>query len=272
VLMRWFDPAGWLSLAAEHRVARSSVVPSMLTMIMAQPVEDHDLSELRYIGSGGAPLAVDLAERVEKRLGVEVLEGYGCTESSAVISSTPPGRRKLGTVGRPLPGLDVQVLDPSTGEPVGPGQDGEITVAGPGVMVGYWHSPDATAFAVRDGRLHTGDIGHLDGDGYLCVVDRIKDLIIRGGFNVYPRDVEDALTLHPAVALAAVVGRPDPHSGEEVVAYVQLAPGAEVTVDELMAHAKATLSAVKYPREIHILDTLPLTSVGKLDRKALRSS
>jgi long-chain acyl-CoA synthetase len=139
------------------------------------------------------------------------------------------------------------------------------------VLSGYWQAPDATAAALRDGWLYTGDIGHVDEDGYLYVVDRKKDLIIRGGFNVYPRDVEDVLLTHPAVAQAAVVGRPDPRLGEEVVGFVALRDGVSATPDELVAHARAQLAATKYPREIRIVPAVPLTSVGKLDRKRLRT-
>ena len=138
-------------------------------------------------------------------------------------------------------------------------------------MTGYWNDPEATAHALRDGWFHTGDVGHLDEDGYLFVVDRMKDIIIRGGFNVYPRDVEEVLIAHPAVAVCAVVGRPDEQSGEEVVAFVQLNAGASATPEELIAYAREHLSAVKYPREVHLVEQLPLTSIGKLDRKALRT-
>ena len=140
----------------------------------------------------------------------------------------------------------------------------------PGVLSGYWQSPEATAAALSGGWLHTGDIGRLDADGYLYVVDRKKDLIIRGGFNVYPRDVEDVLLAHPAVAQAGVVGRPDPRLGEEVVAFAMLRPGASATPEELIEHTRAHLAATKYPREITIVPMVPLTSVGKLDRKKLR--
>jgi long-chain acyl-CoA synthetase len=152
-----------------------------------------------------------------------------------------------------------------------PGVDGEICVRSPTLMSGYWHDDEATAHALRDGWFHTGDIGHLDDDGYLFVVDRMKDVIIRGGFNVYPRDVEEVLMIHPAVAFAAVVGRPDVEHGEEVVAFVTLHEGAAVTSDELVGWARERLSAVKYPRELHVVADLPLTSIGKLDRKALRA-
>jgi long-chain acyl-CoA synthetase len=138
-------------------------------------------------------------------------------------------------------------------------------------MLGYWRSPEATAQALRDGWLHTGDVGYLDQDGYLFIVDRKKDLIIRGGFNVYPRDVEDALAEHPAVQMAAVVGRPDVLHGEEIVAFVALAAEAEASPDELIAWARRRIGAYKYPREVHLVETIPLTAVGKIDRKALRA-
>jgi long-chain acyl-CoA synthetase len=150
------------------------------------------------------------------------------------------------------------------------GEEGEICVRGAGVMRGYWHAPELTARTVRDGWLHTGDVGRFDEDGFLYVVDRLKDLIIRGGFNVYPRDVEDTLLEHPAVQVAACVGRPDPERGEEVVAVVQLAPGREATGDELVEFAKGRMAKYKYPREVVVLDAVPLTGVGKINRRAVR--
>jgi long-chain acyl-CoA synthetase len=271
VLMRWFDPDGWVALAERHRVHRSTIVPAMAQMLLAKPLEDADLTALRYLSVGAAPLAVETIAEIERRLpGVEVLEGYGCTESGAVISTNPPGERRVGTVGRPLPGYQVRIVD-DAGQELPAGADGEITVRGPGVMAGYWKAPAATETALRGGWLHTGDIGHLDADGFLSVVDRKKDLVIRGGFNVFPRDVEDVLVRHPAVAMAGVVGRPDERLGEEVVAYVSLRPGAQVTPAELIEFARAQLAPTKYPREVHLLDALPLTSVGKLDRKLLRA-
>jgi long-chain acyl-CoA synthetase len=168
-----------------------------------------------------------------------------------------------------MPGCEVTIRD-DAGQVLPTGEDGEICVRSPGVLSGYWNAPEATAAALHGGWLYTGDIGHLDADGYLYVVDRKKDLIIRGGFNVYPRDVEDVLLTHPAVAQAGVVGRPDPRLGEEVVAFAALRPGATVSPEELVEHAKAHLAATKYPREVRIVPFVPLTSVGKLDRKRLR--
>ncbi|MCU1693225.1 MAG: hypothetical protein JWM64_2316 [Frankiales bacterium] len=272
VLMRWFDPASFLTLVEQERVQQAALIPSMIAMLLAQPLEDHDLSSLERVSSGGAPLALELAHELERRVpGLEVREGYGCTESSALISAQPPEERRLGSVGKPVQGVTVRIEGPQ-GEVLPAGQDGEVCVRGPVLMQGYWKAPEATAETLRDGWLHTGDVGHLDDDGYLYVVDRLKDLVIRNGFNVYPRDVEDVLLAHPAVAAAAVVGRPDPRVGEEVVAFVQLAPGATATPDELIAFSREHISAAKYPREVRIVDAVPLTSVFKTDRKALRAS
>ena len=263
VLMRWFDPERWLGLAQEHRTQIVAVVPSMLQLLLALPVEDYDLSELKYIVSGGAPLPTDTAEELLRRLPhVEIREGYGLTETAALVSSTPPGQGRLGSVGKPVPGVDVRID--------GDDDVGEICVRSRSVMLGYWQAPDETAKAIEDGWLHTGDLGYLDPDGYLYVVDRKKDLIIRGGFNVFPRDVEEALLEHPSVAAAGVVGRPDNAHGEEVVAFVELTSD-EVSTDDLIAFCKERIGGYKYPREVHVVSTLPRTPVGKLDRKALRA-
>jgi long-chain acyl-CoA synthetase len=268
-LMRWFDPASWMSLVETHRIQTSALVPSMIQMLLGQPLEDHDLSCLERISSGAAPLAADVIAEFERRVpSAEIREGYGCTESSALISAQPREERKIGSVGKPVPGVTVRI-ELADGTDAGPGEDGEICVGGSTLMQGYWQSPEATEFALRDGWLHTGDVGHVDADGWLFIIDRIKDLIIRNGFNVYPRDVEDVLLAHPAVAAAAVVGRPDPKVGEEVIAFVQLS-GA-VTPEELIAFSKEHLGAYKYPREVRVVDAIPLTSVMKTDRKVLRS-
>jgi long-chain acyl-CoA synthetase len=271
VLLRWFDPVKFLELTAEHRLQISAAVPSMLQLLLAQPLEQHDLSSLRYVGSGGAPLAPKVEAEFRRRVpSVSIRQGYGLTETAALISTNPPGRERSGSVGLPVPGCKVQIVD-DAGRELAPGLPGEVCCSSPGVMRGYWRSPETTAEALRGGRLHTGDIGYLDGDGYLFIVDRKKDLIIRGGFNVYPRDVEDALVEHPAVQLAAVVGRPDEVHGEEIVAFVSLHEEQASTPDELIAWARQRIGGYKYPRELQIVDAVPLTSVGKIDRKALRS-
>lgn len=271
VLQRWFDPVGLLTAIAQERLQRAALVPSMIQMLLAQPLESYDLSSLAFIGSGGAPLAPEVLVELESRVpGVTVMEGYGLTESGAVVSTQPPGARKVGTVGRPIPGYTLRLVD-DAGTEVPAGEPGEVTVRGAGVMRGYWNAPEASAETLAGGWLHTGDIGVVDADGYLSIVDRKKDLIIRGGFNVFPRDVEDAMLTHPAVTSAAVVGRPDARVGEEVVAFVALSPGSTVTAEELVAHARTKVAANKYPREVRIVDAIPLTSVLKTDRKKLRA-
>ena len=271
ILMRWFDPVEWLRLAQDLGCHRGTVVPSMLQILLGQPLEDYDLSSLQYLTCGAAPLAPEVgAEFIRRVPSVKITEGYGCTESGAVISVNPPDAPKIGTVGKVIPGYEM-VLRNDDGTPSAPGEPGEVTVRAPGVMQGYWRAPEATTAAIKDGWLYTGDIGTLDEDGYLRIVDRKKDLIIRGGFNVFPRDVEDCLLEHPAVALAGVVGRKDPKLGEEVVAFVSLNPGAVVTPQDLIAYVKERIGGYKYPREVNIVPAVPLTPVGKIDRKALRT-
>jgi long-chain acyl-CoA synthetase len=271
VLLRWFDPVAFLELIEQHRIELSGVVPSMVQRLLAEPLERYDLSSLRYVTCGAAPLARTAAAEFERRApSVSLRQGYGLTETTALISANPVGRGKPGSVGLPIPGTTVAILD-DEGCELPPGEPGEVCCRSPGVMRGYWRSPTATTEALRDGWLRTGDVGYLDEEGYLFIVDRKKDLIIRGGFNVYPRDVEDALVEHPAVAAAGVVGRPDEIHGEEVVAFVSpVTPGA-VSADELIKWARQRIGGYKYPREVHIVERIPLTAVGKLDRKALRS-
>jgi long-chain acyl-CoA synthetase len=259
VLMRWFKAETWLELAQEHRSQIAPVVPSMLYMLLREPLEDYDLSELRYVASGAAPLAAEAIQDFVRRVpGAEIREGYGLTETSALVSTNPPGGIKYGTVGLPVPGTEVRI------------DDGEVCVRSDLLMKGYWNAPELTAETIRDGWLYTGDMGRLDDDGYLTILDRKKDLILRSGFNVFPRDVEEALLEHPAIATACVLGRPDEVHGEEVVAFVTVTE--EIAPDELVAFGKERLGGYKYPREIHVLDALPLTPIGKLDRKALRET
>jgi long-chain acyl-CoA synthetase len=195
--------------------------------------------------------------------------GSAHTESCAAPTASTRAANRPVCVGRALPHARLAVVDPE-GNPDPTGEVGEVCIGGDGVMLGYWNAPDLTAETIRDGWLHTGDLGRLDDDGFLFIVDRKKDLIIRGGFNVYPRDVEDVLMSHPDVVSAAVVGRPDPEKGEEVVAVVAVRPGADVDEATLMAHAAERLARYKYPREVRVVDAVPVTSVGKIDRRAVR--
>ncbi|MGZ4284712.1 MAG: class I adenylate-forming enzyme family protein [Solirubrobacteraceae bacterium] len=271
-LLRWFDPQAFLSLIQEHRLQQSAVVPSMLQILLCLPLEDYDLSSLKFLSCGAAPLAHEVAEEVRRRIpSVSIRQGYGLTETAALVATNPAGREKSGSVGLPVPGTTVRIVD-DEGRELPAGEPGEICARSPGVMGGYWRSPEVTADALRDGWLHTGDVGYLDEEGYLFIVDRKKDLIIRGGFNVYPRDVEDGLLEHPAVEMAAVVGKPDALHGEEVVAFVSLRNGQDITGEELVDWARSRIGGYKYPREVRVVDSIPLTPVGKIDRKLLRSS
>ncbi|MFI7634880.1 AMP-binding protein [Nonomuraea sp. NPDC049400] len=273
VLMRWFEPKAFLELAAGQRVQYGTVVPTMIQQLLDEPLESHPLPDLSYLTCGAAPLARDVLEEFERRMpGVQILEGYGLTETSAVTTFNPPGRRRTGSVGLPLPGYTITIRD-GDGEAMEIGDVGEVCVSGDSLMQGYWgeQEPDPEGTALVGDELRTGDIGCLDDDGYLYIVDRKKDLIIRGGFNVFPRDVEDALNRHPDVVISGVVGRPDPRVGEEVVAFVQLRQGASATAEELVEWARERVGRVKYPREVRFVDSVPVTSVLKLDRKALRA-
>jgi long-chain acyl-CoA synthetase len=270
-LQRWFDPPSLLQMIQDLEMQQTTVVPSMIQMLLAMPLEDYDLSSLKQVISGASPLSSDVAQEFERRLpGVEIREGYGLSETSAGLSVNRPGMRKLGSVGQPYAECEVRIVDPE-GNEVPTGEPGEVTCRSPFVMLGYWRDEEATRNAIKDGWFHTGDVGRVDEEGYLYIVDRLKDLIIRGGFNVYPRDVEDCLLEHPAVAQVGVVGKPDEVRGEEIVAFVQLVEGAEATADELIAFSKERLGRYKYPREVRFVDAIPLTPILKIDRKLLRT-
>ncbi len=271
ILQRWFDGPNLLELMQEHKVQAAAVVPSMLQMLLALPLEDFDLSSLQYVTSGASPLAPEVVHEFERRVpSAQIREGYGLTETTALISTNPWGGRKLGSVGPPVPRCEVRIVEDEDND-VAPGEPGEIVCRSKMVMVGYWQSDPATDESMKGGWFHTGDIGRVDEDGYVWIMDRKKDLIIRGGFNVYPRDVEDVLLQHPAVSLAGVVGKPDSVRGEEVVAFVQLNAGQEVEPEELVDFARSKLGKYKYPREVYVIDSIPLTPVFKIDRKQLRT-
>jgi long-chain acyl-CoA synthetase len=226
---------------------------------------------MRLWGSGAAPLPAEIVEPFEKKFGGKIIEGYGLTEASPVVSAHRlSGTHKLGSVGQPIPGVHVSIQDDE--DRVMPtGDVGEVCVKGPNVMVGYYKNPEETARTVRHGWLHTGDMGRLDADGFLYIVERKKDLIIRGGFNVYPREVEEALYALPAVAEAAVVGMPDPLMGEEVRAFVVLKSGATATAGDVIAFCQSRLARFKCPKEIRFVDSLPKSPIGKILRKELRA-
>jgi long-chain acyl-CoA synthetase len=275
VLLPRFDPAAVLETFARERVGLWVAVPTMYWALLHHArTTGTDLSaaaaSLRLCASGGAPMPLEVLREFERVFNVRILEGYGLSETAPVVAFNQLERpSKPGTVGLPVFGVDVRCFDDHD-RPVAPGERGEVVVRGPNVMKGYYNNPDATAEAKRGGWFRTGDIGQLDADGYLSIVDRKKDMILRGGFNVYPREVEETLLTHPAVSLAAVVGVPDERLGEEVKAYVVLKPGQQVGADELVAWARQEMAGHKYPRTVEFRETLPVSATGKVLKRELR--
>jgi acyl-CoA synthetase (AMP-forming)/AMP-acid ligase II len=248
-------------------------VPAIYAMLSNLPESVRpDTSSLRFVICGAAPMPAELIERFERRYDVVLVEGYGLSEGTCASTVNPlSGVRKPGTVGLPMPGQRVELVD-SEGNRVPPGESGEVLIAGPNVMRGYLNRPGETAKTVVDGWLHTGDVGRFDEDGYLVLVDRVKDMIIRGGENIYPKEIESVLYQHPSVLEVAVVGRAHEVYGEVPVGYVSLREGAGATVEELLEHAREHLSKYKVPVELTLLESLPKNSVGKIDKPTLRSS
>ena len=266
-----FDPTTFWDLVERVRPTYFSAVPTIYAMLTGLPAEvQPDTSSLRCVVCGAAPMPAAAIREFEDRYGVRILEGYGQSEGTVVTTANPlHGVRKPGTVGLPLPGQEVRIVG-GDDEPLTSGQVGEVTVRGPNVMRGYLGKPEETAHTLRGGWLHSGDVGRFDDDGYLVLVDRLKDMIIRGGENIYPKEIEDALYAHPSVAEAAVVGAPDPLFGEEPVAFVVLRPGLAAEPDELIEHCKTLLAKFKVPRAVFIETSLPKTPIGKIAKPALR--
>jgi long-chain acyl-CoA synthetase len=267
-LLPRFDAGHALRIIADHRVTVFEGVPTMYVALLHAPDRaGYDISALRMCISGGAALPVEVLRGFEEAFGVPVLEGYGLSETSPVASFNHPGReRRPGSIGTPIRGVQMQVVD-GEGHEVPQGEVGEIIIRGPNVMKGYWRRPEATAEAIRDGWFHTGDLARVDSDGYFYIVDRKKDLIIRGGYNIYPREIEEVLHEHPAIAEAAVIGLPHPALGEEVGAAVALKPGAVATAEEVRDYVKGQVAAYKYPRHVWIMDALPKGPTGKIVKR-----
>ena len=250
-----------------------SAVPTIYAVLAALPEDvQPDTSSLRFVVCGAAPVSKELLTRSHERYGFEMVEGYGLTEGTCASACNPvDGVRKLGTVGPALPGQEIRVVGPD-GRSLPPGEAGEVLISGPTVMRGYLNKPEASAETVVDGWLHTGDVGVLDEDGYLSIVDRVKDMVIRGGENIYPKEIEAVLALQPGVLEAAVVGRPDELYGEVPVAHVVVYPDSELTEEDLLEHCRCHLTRVKVPERIHVVDALPKNPVGKIDKPTLRRS
>jgi len=265
-----FEPGKALEVIERDQVTVFEGVPTMYSALLS--VADSNSAEatrsLRTCVSGGAALPVQVLSDFEKAFGCGVLEGYGLSESSPAAAFNHPNReRKAGSIGTPIEGVEMRVVD-LDGVEVPQGQAGEIQIRGHNVMKGYWNLPDATKATITDdGWLNTGDVGRVDEDGYFYIVDRTKDMIIRGGYNVYPREIEEVLYEHPAVAEAAVIGIPHDSLGEEVGAAVALKKDATVTTDELRDYVKARLAAYKYPRQVWLVDALPKGPTGKVQKR-----
>ncbi len=272
-VMMWerFSASTFWSQIAEFQPATISAVPTILAAVQHAPGAPDGPTSLRYIICGAAPLSVELLRSFEQRFGIRILEGFGMTETSCVASLNPYyGERKTGSIGIPLRGQEMKIIDAETGAEAERGAYGEILIKGPNVMMGYLDNPEATADSIRDGWLHSGDIGYMDEDGYFFIVDRTKDMIIRGGENIYPREIEEVLYGHPAVIECAVIGVPHDVRGEEVLAIVVLDSDASVEVEELAAFAAENLARYKLPREIVVRDSLPKTPTGKISKGPLR--
>ncbi len=265
-----FDPGKALEIIQRDRVNIFQGVPTMYGAMLHYPERERfDTSTLQLCASGGSAMPVELLRGFEEAFHCKILEGYGLSESSPVASFNHADReRKPGSIGTPIAGVQMRVVDEDDHE-VPQGEVGEIVIRGYNVMKGYWHRPDATAETIRDGWLHTGDMGYVDEDGYFFIVDRKKDMIIRGGYNVYPREIEEVLYEHPAVREAAVLGVPHDEYGEEVGAAVALKDGATATPEELRDFVKEQVAAYKYPRQVWLVDDLPKGPTGKILKREI---
>jgi long-chain acyl-CoA synthetase len=277
VLVPRFDPGAVLDLMINEKVNFFSGVPTMFWALLAHaqqnnidtmPIAEH----LRLCSSGGSSLPVEVLHAFEKTFNVEILEGYGLSETSPVATFNQLGLpRKVGSIGLPIFGVEVRVVDDQDND-VPTNEPGEIVIRGHNVMKGYYKKPEANAESLRGGWFHTGDIARMDEDGYLFIMDRKKDMILRGGFNVYPREIEEVLMTHPDVSMAAVIGVPEEGIGEEVKAYVIRKPNANITEQELIDWCKENMAAYKFPRMIEFRDQLPMSATGKILKRELRKA
>jgi acyl-CoA synthetase (AMP-forming)/AMP-acid ligase II len=265
-----FSATEFWTKVGEFEPVTFSAVPTMLAALLNAPgADDAETNTLRFVICGAAPLSPSLFRRFEEKFGVAILEGYGLTEGACTSTLNPFwGPRKIGSIGPAIRGQDVAVLDADDGE-VAPGERGEICLRGRNIMLGYLGNPEATADAIRGGWLHTGDVGYVDEDGYFFLVDRKKDMIIRGGENVYPREIEDVLLEHSGVRAAAVVGRLDEVRGEEVHAVLVLADAVDLA--DVEEHCRERLAPFKVPSSWDVVEELPKTATGKIDKKVLRA-
>jgi long-chain acyl-CoA synthetase len=276
VLTRDADPGVILRVIPEFRITKAFVVPALLLFLLQHPqCRTTDFSSLDLIVYGASPAPVDLVRNALKAFGCDLAQVYGLTETTGAITYLPPEDHdesaldRLKSCGKPMAGVEIRIVDAS-GKEVATGEVGEIITRSAQNMPGYWNQPEATRRAIRGDWFYTGDAGYLDKDGYVYIYDRVKDMIISGGENIYPAEVESALFSHPAVADVAVIGVPDEKWGEAVKAFVVKRPGAEVTADELIGFARERIAGYKTPRSVDFVDTLPRTPTGKILKRELR--
>jgi long-chain acyl-CoA synthetase len=276
VLAREFDPPAILRLIAEFGVTKAFFVPAMILFLLQVPqCADTDFSSLELIAYGASPAPIELLRNALKTFGCGFAQVYGLTETTGAITYLPPedhaahAIERLKSCGKPMAGVEIRIFD-AMGRELPPGEVGEVVCRTPQVMLGYWNLPEATDAAIRDGWFHTGDAGYLDRDGYLYIYDRVKDMIISGGENIYPAEVENALFGHPAIADVAVIGVPDPKRGEAVKAVVVRKPGTEISAAELIEFARSRIAGFKVPRSIDFVDALPRNPSGKILKRELR--
>jgi len=264
-----FEPVSILDKISKNKINIFLGVPTMYTMFIHSPnIKELDFSELRIAGSGGASLPAEIIGKVKELMNVEISEGYGLTESTVMLCASPrEGVKKIGSTGVPLAGVNLKIVDPE-GNTVAPKEVGEIIFRGPNLMKGYYKQPQETDNAIRDGWMHTGDLAYADEDGYIFIVDRMKDMIIRGGYNVYPREIEEVLYTHPNVVECAIIGRPDPVFGEKIVAYV--VTKTEQEEDELREYCKQKLVHYKTPDYFIFIKEIPKSGTGKMLKTALK--
>jgi long-chain acyl-CoA synthetase len=277
-LLPRFEPEAALAIMERDNVTIFAGVPTMYWAMLNVPDAEKkfDLDKiadnLRLCASGGAAMPVEVMKAFDAKFKVKILEGYGLSETSPVASfSRMDKTRKPGSIGLPVWGVELRVVNEND-EDVPAGELGEIVIRGHNVMKGYYKRSEATAEAFRNGWFHTGDIGNIDEDGYFYIVDRVKDMVIRGGFNVYPREIEEVLMTHPAVSLAAVIGVPDDQYGEEIKAFIVLNEKAQASEEEIIGWSKENMAAYKYPRYVEFRDTLPMNATGKILKTELRTS
>jgi long-chain acyl-CoA synthetase len=265
-----FDPDKAFEIIERDGVTIFMGVPTMYNALLhSDKADSADTSSLRVCVSGGSAMPEELMRNFEKKFDCIILEGYGLSETSPVASFNHPDKeRKPGSIGTPIAGVEMKVVD-DDGKDLATGEVGEIVIKGHNVMKGYWNKPDATAEAIKDGWFHSGDMAKVDDDGYFFIVDRKKDMIIRGGYNVYPREIEEVLYEHPAVREAAVVAVPHDDLGEEVGAAVVLKDGEDVSAEDLQAYVKENVAAYKYPRQVWFVDELPKGPTGKILKREI---